>query len=77
MMSALLADGAEQQSGKPAVSARPDDQEVAIGASGDQDFRCTTLDGPPLDLDALSVQPGSRLLEQCLGRSVHVAGAGT
>ena len=70
MMSALLAHGAEQQSGKPAVPAGPDHQQIAVGGGVDKDPCGTTFHDPALDLDALGlgVQAGGLLLEQLLGR---------
>ena len=77
VMRALLADGAEQQPGKPAVTPGPDHQQIRRGCRTDEDLGGATLDGPALDLEALSVQPGGRLREQLLGRSLHVAAAGS
>lgn len=75
VMGALLADGAKQQPGKPAVTAGPDHQQIGLGCLCNEDLRGATLDDSALDLDALDValQPRRHILEQLLGRSVHVA----
>ena len=74
-MGALLADGAKQQSGKPAVTPGSDHQQIGLGCRRDEDLRGATLDDSALDLDTfgLAVQLRGHLLEQLLGRSVHIA----
>ena len=75
----LLTDGAEQQASEPAMSTRPDHQEVTRCGGAYQDRGCLTLDDLPLDLDVRRLPDGlaDRRLERLFSLSSKITGTGT
>ena len=79
VVDALLADGAEQKAGEPAMAAGADNQQIRPRGGTDEDFCGKTLDNPTFDLDARCFLPNvdESPLEQVFSRSVEIAQAGS
>jgi hypothetical protein len=77
-MRALLADGAEQETGAAAVAARSDDEQIAVWGGVDEDVDGVALHEPGLDLEIVGLdrRVGDDVIEQLLGRLVHIVEAG-
>ncbi|CPT79194.1 Uncharacterised protein [Mycobacteroides abscessus] len=69
-LGALLADGAQHQSGESAMAARPDHQEIGVGGCVDQDLGGRALLHYRCDADAFGVDGGAgeRCAQGLVGR---------